>query len=77
MYIIFSMKKKRISNIELAAESGLTKGYISNLFNGKRTPTKKTAIALAEATARLGIKTSSVDFMFNIEKVRKVIRGGK
>ena len=67
--------KKKITNLELARESGLTPEYISYLLNGKYNPSKKTAIALAEATARLGIKTSSVDFMFNIEKVRKAIRG--
>lgn len=67
--------KKKISNIELAKESGLTPAYISFILTGKYSPSKKTAIALSEATARLGIKTSSVDFMFNIDKVRKQIRG--
>jgi|GEM_PF-1748194 len=69
--------KKKITNIELAKESGLTPAYISFILIGKYNPSKKTAIALAEATARLGIKTSSVDWMFNIDKVRKLIRGEK
>jgi transcriptional regulator with XRE-family HTH domain len=67
--------KKKISNIELAKESGLTPAYISFILTGKYSPSKKTAIILSEATARLGIKTSSVDWMFNIDKVRKLIRG--
>ena len=67
--------EKKITNIELAKESGLTPAYISFILTGKYSPSKKTAIVLAEATARLGIKTSSVDFMFNISKVRKAIRG--
>ena len=69
--------KKIISNLELAEESGLTKDHVSRLLIGTRTPTKKTAIMLSEATAHLGIKTSSIDWMFDIDKVRKLIRGEK
>jgi len=69
--------KTIISNKALAKESGLTQEHISRLLNGVQPPTKKTAIKLSEATARLGVKTSSVDFMFNPDKVRKLIRGGK
>jgi transcriptional regulator with XRE-family HTH domain len=67
--------EKKITNIELAKESGLTPAYISFILTGKYSPSKKTAIALAEATARLGIKTASIDWMFNIDKARKLIRG--
>ena len=69
--------KKTISNKQLADESGLTQGQISYILNGKSIPPGPTAQKLSDATKRLGIKTKPEDWIFNISKIIKAIRGGK
>ena len=74
--IIFGMKKK-LSNIEIANETGLSKEHVSCILTGKHVPSRLTSIDLARATSKLGIKTKAADWMFAIQKVRKLIRGEK
>jgi len=69
--------KKKLSNIEIANETGLSKEHVSCILTGKHVPSRLTSIDLAKATSILGIKTNAADWMFDIQKVRKLIRGEK
>ena len=71
------MKKKKITNIQLAHESGLSLNQVSRILTGTSGTSKKTAIIISEAASRLGVDISSVDVMFNYHHVRRVLRGEK
>ena len=39
--IVYLRKKKKMSSLDLALESGINKNYLSDLENGRRNPTLK------------------------------------
>lgn len=60
MRLKFYMKRYNVTESQLAQEAGCTQGYISQIANGKRTPSPDMALNISKACERIAAARSDL-----------------